>query len=47
LKRLEANHRPLPNNLRERKKILFLRIIFDRDIKDHQTWIKRTPEPLK
>lgn len=40
-KRLEANRRPLPPPGSERGKVIRLRLIFDRDIADHQTWIHR------
>lgn len=42
-KRLEANHRPLPVDARERWQVIFLRLFLDRDIKDHQKWVRRTP----
>jgi len=42
-KRLEANRRPLPEGKQERNRVLFLRIFFDRDIKDHKAWLRRTP----
>jgi glycerol-3-phosphate acyltransferase PlsY len=41
LKRVEANRRPLPEAPAERRKMLFLRVFFDRDISDHQEWINR------
>lgn len=40
-KRLEANRRPLPLDARERRRVLWLRLVFDRDIPDHQAWIRR------
>lgn len=43
-KRLEANGRPLPDEFEARRKVLLLRLFFDRDIVDHQAWIRRTPE---
>ena len=44
IKRIEANRRPLPEGELERRKVLLRRLIFDRDIKSHQTWINRKPE---
>jgi glycerol-3-phosphate acyltransferase PlsY len=41
IKRLEANRRPLPEGKKERRKIIWLRLVFDRDIEDHQAWIHR------
>jgi glycerol-3-phosphate acyltransferase PlsY len=41
LKRLEANRRPLPVGKYERSRVIWLRLIFDRDIDDHQAWIYR------
>ena len=43
-KRLEANRRPLPVMRAERRKVLFLRMFFDRDLVSHKDWIRRTPE---
>jgi glycerol-3-phosphate acyltransferase PlsY len=43
-KRLEANRRPLPIMGADRRKVLFLRMFFDRDIGSHKEWIRRTPE---
>jgi glycerol-3-phosphate acyltransferase PlsY len=43
-KRLEANRRPLPPPGPERRKVLLRRMIFDRDIADHQAWIDQQPE---
>jgi F420-0:gamma-glutamyl ligase-like protein len=43
IKRVEANHRPLPTNQTERRKIILRRIFLDRDIQDHQAWIRREP----
>jgi glycerol-3-phosphate acyltransferase PlsY len=43
LKRLEANRRPLPPPGSKRREVIWLRLIFDRDIRDHQTWIRRKP----
>ena len=41
IKRLEANQRPLPTNQTERRKVILRRIFLDRDIQDHQAWIRR------
>ncbi len=43
LKRLEANGRPLPPPGQERRRVLFWRILFDRDIPSHRDWISRQP----
>ncbi len=43
-KRLEANRRPLPKDPEERKKVIFLRIFYDRDIQDQKEWIRREPK---
>jgi len=43
IKRLEANKRPLPQDEKERKKVIFYRLIFDRDIQNHKEWINRVP----
>jgi glycerol-3-phosphate acyltransferase PlsY len=43
-KRLEANHRPLPADKKERRRVLLLRLFLDRDIKDHQAWLHQTPQ---
>ncbi len=43
VKRLEANRRPLPEEKKERKRVLFLRFFFDRDMNDHKIWLRRTP----
>jgi glycerol-3-phosphate acyltransferase PlsY len=40
-KRLEANRRPLPPPGLERRRMLWMRLIYDRDMMDHQTWIHR------
>lgn len=42
-KRLEANRRPLPADEEERRRVILLRLFFDRDIKDHKAWINRRP----
>jgi glycerol-3-phosphate acyltransferase PlsY len=44
VKRIEANHRPLPPAGPERRRVLLLRAFFDRDILDHKAWIRREPE---
>jgi glycerol-3-phosphate acyltransferase PlsY len=41
IKRLEANHRPLPQERRARRTVLLRRIFFDRDIASHKEWINR------
>ena len=43
IKRLEANRRPLPTNPVERREVILRRIFLDRDIQDHETWIRREP----
>lgn len=43
VKRLEANRRPLPSTPTERRRVLWLRLLFDRDIPDHRAWIRRKP----
>ena len=43
IKRLEANQRPLPTNQTERRKVILRRLFLDRDIQDHQAWIRREP----
>jgi len=43
IKRLEANRRPLPQDGIERKKVILLRLLFDRDIQNHKEWINRVP----
>ncbi len=42
VKRLEANRRPLPPPGPERQQVIWLRLIYDRDMADHQSWIHRT-----
>lgn len=42
-KRLEANRRPLPPPGPDRRRVLWLRLLFDRDIASHEAWIRRTP----
>jgi glycerol-3-phosphate acyltransferase PlsY len=41
VKRLEANRRPLPEKPEERRQVIWLRLIYDRDIVDHEAWIRR------
>ena len=43
LKRLEANHRPLPPSGPERRWVVVRRLFLDRDIMDHRVWIDRQP----
>lgn len=40
-KRLEANRRPLPEDPEQRRQVIWLRLIYDRDIPDHEAWIRR------
>ena len=42
-KRLEANRRPLPENTQERREVILRRIFLDRDIQNHEEWIRREP----
>jgi len=44
MKRLEANQRALPSTIKQKWSVLLLRLLYDRDIKDHQAWIHRKPE---
>ena len=46
LKRLEANRRPLPENAADRRQVLLRRLFLDRDIANHEEWIRRTPDQL-
>lgn len=41
IKRLEANRRPFPTELTERREVIIRRVIFDRDISSHREWISR------
>ena len=41
IKRLEANRRPLPPPGAERRQVIWLRLVYDRDIPDHRLWIRR------
>lgn len=43
-KRLEANRRSLPADGKDRRRVIALRALFDRDIRDHQEWIRREPD---
>ena len=43
LKRLEANGRPLPEDPQDRHEVILRRIFLDRDIQDHEEWIRREP----
>jgi glycerol-3-phosphate acyltransferase PlsY len=43
VKRLEANGRLLPEEAGERRRTIFMRLLFDRDISSHSEWIKRRP----
>ena len=40
-KRVEANHRPLPEEQPERRRVILRRLFFDRDIQNHKAWIHR------
>lgn len=42
-KRIEANRRPLPEDRKARRQMILRRLLFDRDIADHEQWIRRTP----
>jgi len=44
IKRLEANRRPLPPPGPERRRVILLRLFFDRDVASHIDWIQRGPE---
>jgi glycerol-3-phosphate acyltransferase PlsY len=43
VKRLEANRRSLPDDIKERRVVLLRRLILDRDIASHADWINRHP----
>jgi glycerol-3-phosphate acyltransferase PlsY len=45
-KRLEANRRPLPPPGPERRRVIVLRLFFDRDIVSHADWIRRKPDEV-
>lgn len=44
VKRLEANRRPLPSPGSERRRVILRRMLFDRDIRDHAEWVRRSPD---
>lgn len=44
IKRLEANRRPLPLPGPARRRVIFYRILLDRDIRPHRQWLERTPD---
>jgi glycerol-3-phosphate acyltransferase PlsY len=44
IKRLEANRRPLPRPGPERRRVLLRRLFLDRDIANHEDWIRRGPD---
>ncbi len=41
IKRLEANRRLLPAEKDLRRRVIWLRLLYDRDIPDHKEWIRR------
>jgi len=41
IKRLEANRRPLPPCAAERRRVIWMRLLLDRDMLDHRAWIRR------
>jgi len=43
IKRIEANGRPLPQGGKERWVVIARRLFLDRDMRDHQSWLQRTP----
>jgi glycerol-3-phosphate acyltransferase PlsY len=43
IKRLEANRRPLPADRIERQRTIIRRLLLDRDIQDHEEWIRQEP----
>ena len=43
IKRLEANRRPLPADRKERQRTIIRRLLLDRDIQDHEEWIRMEP----
>jgi glycerol-3-phosphate acyltransferase PlsY len=45
-KRMEANRRPLPPPGPERRRVILLRLFFDRDIVSHSDWIRRKPDEV-
>ncbi|OQY18009.1 MAG: hypothetical protein B6I34_11375 [Anaerolineaceae bacterium 4572_32.1] len=44
LKRLEANHLPLPVEPAARRRVLLHRLLLDRDVGPREEWTRRTPE---
>lgn len=44
IKRLEANRRPLPADRKERQRTIIRRLLLDRDIQDHEEWIRKEPQ---
>jgi glycerol-3-phosphate acyltransferase PlsY len=44
VKRIEANRRPLPPPGTERRRVIVRRMLFDRDIRDHAEWVRRSPD---
>jgi glycerol-3-phosphate acyltransferase PlsY len=47
IKRLEANRRPLPSAVPERRKVILYRLFLDRDIRPHREWLERTPDEFE
>jgi len=43
-KRLEANRRPLPPPGPQRRRVILYRLLLDRDIAPHESWIRRQPD---
>ena len=43
LKRLSANWTPFPEDV-SRKRVLFNRLVRDRDVSDRTRWVRRIPE---
>lgn len=43
-KRIQANGRPLPPPGPDRRRVILLRLLFDRDLTSHKAWIRRRPE---
>jgi glycerol-3-phosphate acyltransferase PlsY len=43
-KRFEANRRPLPPPGPERRRVCLRRLFLDRDMADHQAWLRRQPQ---
>jgi len=44
LKRLEANRRPLPPPGPQRRRVILLRLLLDRDLAAHNEWIRQQPD---